>query len=137
MRKHKQADVDEARTRTVAALADIGVSDLTESDLSYITSDLLDAYEGALEKQASAAPSQTQNQSELGLADDQDYPCFIGNSPVFISGKTWKYQNNNSSDGCDSAAHLCGTGKFWRAEFSRLQKDRYCANGLKGVLGWS
>lgn len=136
MTEHSDSSADEARTRTLAAVKELGLSDVTEADLSYITPDLLNAYEGAMDKQSIPVPLENQARTEIGLSDEPDYPCWIGNSPVFLSGKKWQYQNNNASDGCDLAEHLCGTGRLWTAEFSRLEKDRYCASGLKGVLGW-
>ena len=73
---------------------------------------------------------------EEGAITDNNYPCFIGNTPVHRGGNRWVYQNNNPSNGCDREQHLCGSGHAWEAACNRVMKDRYCANGKKGFLGW-
>lgn len=134
--KYTEEDVVKAKARTTEALKEIGLNDL---DLSYITTELLELYEKATEKEPSKCEMRDIDfgkklESEEGLTEP--YPCFIGHTPVFLGNTEWAWQNNNSSDGCDLAAHLCGSGYSWKAKCSKVMLDRYCSNGKKGFLGW-
>jgi hypothetical protein len=134
--KFTEQDVIKAKALTTEAFKQLGIIDL---DLSYITPELLELYEGAKEKDPNKCDIKDiefgkKLEEELDLS--QDYPCFIGHSPVAQANAYWVYQNNNSSDGCDNESHLCGSGYSWKARCSKVMKDRYCANGKKGFLGW-
>lgn len=129
-----EIEVATAREQTRLAFTDLVGANLVP-DLSYITAELLDLYAGATDKREDCSPTAA-GIEELELGTLGDYPCYIGHSPVHVSGSTWRYQNNNTSDGCDTAAHLCTSGQVWQANFAHVITDRHCANGLKGVLGW-
>ena len=130
-----EADVAAARKQTMEALKALGVEDLRDSDVSYITAELLDNYRDARPKRSDCSPENA-DASSAGFQGFTVYPCWIGNSPVHLQGVEWAYQNNNSGDGCDRAEHLCGTGNRWRAPFHTMRRNRHCQNGLEGVLGW-
>ncbi len=134
--KFTEEDVHKAKTMTAEALKELGLGD---HDLSYITTELLELYENATGKVSANCEIKDIDfgkrlESEEGLS--QPYPCFIGHTPVSLGNTEWAWQNNNSSDGCDTAAHLCGSGYSWKAKCSQVQLDRYCSNGKKGFLGW-
>lgn len=130
-----ESDAAEARRHTLEGFREIGIVDFTEDDLSYITPELLDAYEDAQSKRNDCKADNSGSRGP-GFEDLTVFPCYIGHSPVLRQSPEWAYQNNNSDDGCDRAEHLCGTGYYWRANIYSMKRNRHCPNGFEGMLGW-
>ncbi|UTW00790.1 hypothetical protein KDW99_06605 [Marinomonas rhizomae] len=133
-------DVEQAKEDTKQALVEYGFAESSgEVDVSYITKELLTLYESAEDKDGDCKGVCKDMGEELekeGGSLANNYPCYIGHTPVHKGGNKWQYQNNNTSNGCDRKEHLCGSGKVWSAKCNKIMKDRYCANGKKGFLGW-
>ena len=134
-------EVKKAQEETAAAFIEHGFAKSREEvDVSYITAELLERYKNAEDKNEASCSDPCEEMGEELLKEDlvnkNDYPCYIGNTPVHKGGNKWQYENNNSSDGCDRKEHLCTSGKVWTAKCNKIMKDRYCRNGKKGFLGW-
>ena len=96
----------------------------TETDLSYITPELLRDYqENAQDKDVELALRE--------LSSKRNVACFWGNRWAHISATRWAYTNNHSGSGCDpvTTGTLCGSGHRWRVSVRTLS-GRYCANGV-------
>jgi hypothetical protein len=120
--------VEEAARATREELAKAGI-EAEERDLSYITQELLAAYEKAPAKRELDA---SQRGPKLTAP-----PYFYGNNLVHISQDTWAFTNSNSDDGYDSPHHKCGSGYRWQTRMPTLRREPCPGNNPPaGFEGW-